>query len=94
MRHFLKFQNLNEKFLNVVNMSASSIDDESVAGDAAASNSRGSSASTGLREEYEDLLRYAVVTPLVGGKGRQPNSATGKLQPSMSAPRTDLESMF
>ena len=76
-------------------MSASSIDDESVAGDVAASNSRGSSASTGLREEYEDLLRYAVVTPLVGGKGRQPNlSTTSKQQPSTSAPKTELESMF
>ena len=30
--------------------------------------SRGSSASTGLREEYEDLLRYAVVTPVLDRK--------------------------
>ena len=29
------------------------------------SESRGSSVSTGLREEYEDLLRYAVVTPKI-----------------------------
>ena len=32
------------------------------------SESRGSSVSTGLREEYEDLLRYAVVTPTFAGK--------------------------
>ena len=32
------------------------------------SESRGSSVSTGLREEYEDLLRYAVVTPTFTGK--------------------------
>ena len=32
------------------------------------SESRGSSVSTGLREEYEDLLRYAVVTPVIDGK--------------------------
>ncbi len=30
--------------------------------------SKGSSVSTVLREEYEDLLRYAVVTPLVDSK--------------------------
>lgn len=30
--------------------------------------SRGSSVSTGLREEYEDLLRYAVVAPVLDGK--------------------------
>ena len=74
-------------------MSASSIDNEIVAGEEAASNSRGSSASTGLREEYEDLLRYAVVTPLVGGKGRQSTLSTGNKQaPTTSAPRTELES--
>ena len=31
-------------------------------------DSKGSSVSTGLREEYEDLLRYAVVTPNFDGK--------------------------
>lgn len=31
-------------------------------------NSKGSSVSTGLREEYEDLLRYAVVTPNFDGR--------------------------
>lgn len=30
--------------------------------------SKGSSVSTVLREEYEDLLRYAVVTPMVDSK--------------------------
>ena len=30
--------------------------------------SRGSSVSTQLREEYEDLLRYAVVTPIIHAK--------------------------
>ena len=29
--------------------------------------SRGSSVSTGLREEYEDLLRYAIVAPTTSG---------------------------
>ena len=32
------------------------------------SYSRGSSISTGLREEYEELLQYAVVTPKYDGK--------------------------
>ena len=32
------------------------------------SYSRGSSISTGLREEYEELLQYAVVTPKFDGK--------------------------
>ena len=32
------------------------------------SYSRGSSISTGLREEYEQLLQYAVVTPKFDGK--------------------------
>ena len=32
------------------------------------SYSRGSSVSTGLREEYEELLQYAVVTPKFDGK--------------------------
>ena len=31
-------------------------------------DSKGSSVSSGLREEYEDLLRYAVVTPNFDGK--------------------------
>jgi len=44
-----------------------------------ASESRGSSVSTGLREEYEDLLRYAVVTPVVG--------LPGKPHPSTMSPR-------
>ena len=45
-------------------MSASS-SAESVSSPEAVSESRGSSVSTGLREEYEDLLRYAVVTPVL-----------------------------
>ena len=32
------------------------------------SDSRGSSVSAGLREEYEDLLRYAVVAPKLNGR--------------------------
>jgi len=32
------------------------------------SYSRGSSVSTGLREEYEELLQYAVVTPKFDGR--------------------------
>ena len=41
------------------------------------SQSRGSSVSTSLREEYEDLLRYAVVTPALNGRTpRQRSSAT------------------
>lgn len=38
---------------------------ESVSSPEVVSESRGSSVSTGLREEYEDLLRYAVVTPVL-----------------------------
>lgn len=32
------------------------------------SYSKGSSISTGLREEYEELLQYAIVTPKFDGK--------------------------
>ena len=38
---------------------------ESVSSPEVVNESRGSSVSTGLREEYEDLLRYAVVTPVL-----------------------------
>ena len=34
----------------------------------AVSDSKGSSISTTMREEYEDLLRYAVVTPSHDGR--------------------------
>ena len=49
--------------MNII-MSASS-SSESVSSPEVVSESRGSSVSTGLREEYEDLLRYAVVTPVL-----------------------------
>ena len=34
------------------------------------SESRGSSVSVGLREEYEDILKYAVVAPKLLGEGK------------------------
>ena len=42
----------------------------------APSGSRGSSVSTSLREEYEDLLRYAVVTPVLDGRVTGQRTAT------------------
>ena len=48
--------------------------------------SRGSSVSTELREEYEDLLRYAVVVPVLdakkmagGGGGGGPSSSAATM---------------
>lgn len=45
-----------------------SSDSEGTASPEESSYSRGSSISTGLREEYEELLQYAVVTPKFDGK--------------------------
>lgn len=39
--------------------------------------SRGSSVSTQLREEYENLLRYAVVTPVGDALAKQRQSGLG-----------------
>ena len=59
-------------FGKVARMSSS----ESVSSPEVASGSRGSSVSTGLLEEYEDLLRYAVVTPVPSASvGGLPSSA-------------------
>ena len=53
------------------------------------SESRGSSVSAGLREEYEDLLKYAVVAPkLLDGSSSLP-----KLPPTVTTEhRCELES--
>ena len=45
-----------------------STDSEGTSSPEEGSYSRGSSISTGLREEYEELLQYAVVTPKFDGK--------------------------
>lgn len=50
---------------------------ESASSPEVVSESRGSSVSTGLREEYEDLLRYAVVTPVL-------NASTSKVLTNQS----------
>ena len=42
---------------------------ESISSPEVRSESRGSSVSTGLREEYDDLLRYAVVMPVLNTAG-------------------------
>jgi len=44
------------------------------------SYSRGSSISTGLREEYEELLQYAVVTPKFDGKINNNETVTRSTQ--------------
>ncbi len=54
------------------------------------SESRGSSVSSALREEYEDLLRYAVITPVVDLSGRKGTSQpTTRIQhpPSPAVPQ-------
>lgn len=48
--------------------SNSSSGDGGISSPEASRESKGSSVSTGLREEYEDLLRYAVVTPNFDGR--------------------------
>ena len=50
-------------------MSTSSASSESISSPEVRSESRGSSVSTGLREEYDDLLRYAVVMPVLNTTG-------------------------
>ena len=69
--------------IQICNMSSS----ESISSPEARSESRGSSVSTGLREEYDDLLRYAVVMPVVnttsvGG----PRHKTGDPTPRANQP--------
>ncbi len=52
------------------------------------SESRGSSVSSALREEYEDLLRYAVITPVVDLSARRGPSLTNLVQhPPSPVPR-------
>ena len=48
------------------------------------SEDRGSSITSSLREEYEDLLRYAVVTPNFNGSVKAPVSKDTKTTPSSS----------
>jgi len=50
-------------------------------------DSKGSSVSTVLREEYEDLLRYAVVTPLLDSKVVKHHSPDRNA--SLSSPRVE-----
>ena len=47
--------------------------------------SRGSSVSTGLREEYEDLLRYAIVAPTTSGMMQGMSMKGGGARPASSA---------
>ena len=59
---------------------------ESVSSPEVASESRGSSVSTGLREEYEDLLRYAVVTPVLSASVGGLTSSAKKSQRNGGVP--------
>lgn len=72
----------------VVDMSTSS-SSEGISSPELVSESKGSSVSTELREEYEDLLRYAVVTPVlnVSAGGVLPNTKTKKSNSSGPPPR-------
>lgn len=58
----------------------SSTTEEGASSPTICSESRGSSVSTEMREEYEDLLRYAVVMPTVG------NDAANTAFPTIPSP--------
>lgn len=51
--------------MRIICLGMSTFSPETVSSPEVLSASRGSSVTTGLREEYEDLLCYAVVTPVV-----------------------------
>ena len=56
------------------------------------SYSRGSSISTGLREEYEELLQYAVVTPKFDGKINNNETVTRFTQVTSTIPHVTASS--
>ena len=56
------------------------------------SYSRGSSISTGLREEYEELLQYAVVTPNFTGKINNNEIVTRSAQVTSTTPHVTASS--
>ena len=56
------------------------------------SYSRGSSISTGLREEYEELLQYAVVTPKFDGKINNNETITRSTQVTSTIPHVTASS--
>ena len=56
------------------------------------SYSRGSSISTGLREEYEELLQYAVVTPNFTGKINNNETVTRSVQVTSTTPHVTASS--
>ena len=56
------------------------------------SYSRGSSISTGLREEYEELLQYAVVTPKFDGKINNNETVTRSTQVTSTIPHVTASS--
>ncbi|XP_014653198.1 PREDICTED: centrosomal protein POC5 [Ceratotherium simum simum] len=47
---------------------------------------RGSSVSSDLQEEYEELLRYAIVTPNVESSASQPSHSKGEVVPDVRIP--------
>uniref|UniRef100_A0A8D1SV32 Centrosomal protein POC5 n=1 Tax=Sus scrofa TaxID=9823 RepID=A0A8D1SV32_PIG len=47
---------------------------------------RGSSVSSDLQEEYEELLRYAVVTPTIESSALQPSHSKGEVVPDTRIP--------
>lgn len=47
---------------------------------------RGSSVSSDLQEEYEELLRYAVVTPTIESSALQPSHSNGEVVPDTRIP--------
>ncbi|XP_073658321.1 centrosomal protein POC5 isoform X4 [Tursiops truncatus] len=47
---------------------------------------RGSSVSSDLQEEYEELLRYAIVTPNIESSASQPSHSKGEVVPDIRIP--------
>ncbi|XP_066887268.1 centrosomal protein POC5 isoform X2 [Kogia breviceps] len=47
---------------------------------------RGSSVSSDLQEEYEELLRYAIVTPNIESSASQPSHSKGEVVPDIKIP--------
>ena len=69
-----------------------SSDSESSSSPEEGSYSRGSSISTGLREEYEELLQYAVVTPNFTGKINNSETVTRSAQVTSTTPHVTASS--
>ena len=69
---FLKLTRVQRSNYKRMSSLESSITEEEASTLMVGTESRGSSVSTEMREEYEDLLRYAVVMPTVGKDASNP----------------------